>query len=1178
MTGFALLVPILAACAPEPERVAVRGVAPDVGWYGEETPVRIDGDGFLPVVRVGDGVRLDSAFGAWLVRDGVDDVPLTGVSHESYDVLVARVPAGLALGPWGVRVTTPGGGVATLEDAFRVTDTRADHLALVSETAAYTVGEPGRLVIRVLDPNGVRVPSPLEIAVRAASATGASGVRFLPGGLDGVTALPGGVGVQGRLDADGEGVLLVASDVPDDVTFAVEAVDAAAGVTGDSALLSWQAGGVARIDVELPFAGFEAVAGTSFPADLVLRDASGNVLEDEVVDVLLYERCGDLREAVEVRGRTRVEVSLTAACSANALGVFAQGGEWSSAVFPVRAGEAAGYRLDAIASSVTAGTPEWAVRVAAVDPWGNVARDVVAALSFRDDLGGLDTSRGIGRVVCPGFPASGDAQQRCVGTLVRAGSARVTVTDGQGRDGVAEPVEVLPGPLVRLEVEPSATSVEAGSPFTVRVRGADAWDNTWPVDPVALVWSDDTGTLACEADDSDPGGGTWICVATAATPDAAPAVRMGTVESVAFPLAVRAGPMVAVEVEPVATRVQAGARLPTRFTAWDAWGNRATFEGPRVLALSVVGAEGDTPSATPPPVPLTPAAVELAMDGEGTADLVLVRAGRFVVAVEAGLGATPPLEVVPGALASLDVRHVPWTLPGLPTGVDVLAHDVWGNAVPGEAPAVRDPGGGCACAAPDALGEGRWAAACTCDGSVPRVSLEVQAGAVLATSPLHVLRFGCDAAPDTVLRLDGEPGRVACTDPSPSPVVAQLSDGGAPDATSVTVAWVRVADAPWQDFDPEGRAVLAWPPAGAWRVEAVAADAAGCATRVTAGLWLGPPGAPLGPVDLVAPSDAQAGDVVTVDLLAHDCAGGPASGALGVRVDAGVVDAPVTGRGRVVPLDSDGSARVDWSVGGAGLSALEAGTPDGWSWGRVAVDVSGEGIRPRVARVAPEGRVDTTVDRIDVRFTAPMQVPAPAGAVELLDPDGVPEAIALTWSTDGRELTVTPLHPLDPARGPWSLTLAASLTGANGRALDGTGEGAAAARVVRFGGDLPAAPQTPACSVGATRITPDGDDGPGDEADTVSVAVTSDVAPARWTWWVADAGGAWVRTGATGGSATRIAWDGRDDAGRVVTVGSYVLAVEARDAEGSASPPCRVGVVVAQHLAPPRPPTGTWAR
>jgi hypothetical protein len=122
---------------------------------------------------------------------------------------------------------------------------------------------------------------------------------------------------------------------------------------------------------------------------------------------------------------------------------------------------------------------------------------------------------------------------------------------------------------------------------------------------------------------------------------------------------------------------------------------------------------------------------------------------------------------------------------------------------------------------------------------------------------------------------------------------------------------------------------------------------------------------------------------------------------------------------------------------------------------------------------------------------------------------------------------------------------------------------------VSFGAVGSALPTVSSCALDTDVFSPDGDDGPDADADTVGLTPVATSVPAWWWLLVTDAEGARVRSLRQPGTDPVVAWDGRADDGRVAEEGAYALALRPIDTYGNVGEACDGVIDLEQHLALP---------
>lgn len=1167
---MSLVFALLAGCTPlAPPEIDVTGVTPAWGYAGDRTEVEIAGERFFPGVIVDpsddDGGRLEGTFEAWLETDPPTE--LTGVEHRGYDRLHADVPSGMTPGVYDLRVRAPSGAEDVLEDAFTVTSTRADHLRLGVETAAWTVDTYAPLRVQLADPEGDPVAQPIAVEIVASSSLGAQGVTFLEDGLEDQEAIPGGV--RGALGADGSGIVLVTSTVPDDVTFTATAAEDPV-VRADSLVVSWDPGEIDSVQIDLPRSGFRTVAGDTFEVDVTLLDAHGNVLEDETAAILLYEACGDWLKTVTVHGTETVDVTLTQACDANAIGAYSTQGQWSSDPFEVLPAEPDRYALQATPEIVVAGTSALLVLVEAVDAYGNVAVDHPAQVRLRDDLGGLDPDTGIGVQSCPGFPAEGEARQLCTAALWAAGTATVSATDADGLSGDADPVEVLPASAALVVVGSATNTVAAGDPFDVTVRVLDAYGNNVSFDPGGtdpVAFEDDTGTLSCAWRGALGGGQTFSCVVEAAVVADTVAVRvLGLYGELPDPLEVTNAELAVVEVDVPAAGAVAGTAFPVTLNGYDVYGNPYVEQTDPDLELS------DTTGA------LSPTTARLDATGEVTVSATITQASPSVTVTASqggvALGTSAAFAVSAASLFGLEVEAPPWIAVGEPTEVVVVAVDVWGNPIPGYAGTVtlESRSGLCGTETISAFDAGAGVVDLQCgtaglSDTLKATDVDGYGG---SAGGIDVVDLACADGPVADLKVDGGESATVCLLAGTVDVDLDAS-GAVAGGASLTLYHYADSDGTTARSLSDA-ATFTYETAGARRVEVLVVDRDACADLAEALVYAGEDdGEPVGPVTLTASAASVAsGGSVTVDVVATDCTGDLAAGGTVLAwADLGTPSGSSTGGGLATTLDATGEAGLTWTfpTGYAADATLTVGTAGG-AVGTAEVTVTQDGVRPQVVAMTPSGRTLEAVDVVEVTFTEALYSGNVSGVATLMGPSGTVSTTA-SVSSDGKTLTLVPGTAVDGAAGAWTLTLSASVRDAAGNRMDGAWTGAPSAFTGTFGAVTDDGIAMTGCTASAERFFPDGDDGAGDEDDDLTVTLAASSTPTWWAWQALDADGTAVRSGRASGADASFAWDGRGDDGRIVVTGKYTLRTRAMDAQDNQSDACEVEVTVGQHVEAP---------
>jgi hypothetical protein len=1175
LAGLGLFAGGLAGCTLAPTAPSLDAVEPAWGYNGEATDVEISGNSLFPAVVVsgweGDDGRVEGTFQAWLV--GNEDVPLSGVESLSYERLRAEVPSGISPGVYDVKVEVPSGLTTTLPDAFTVTDTRADHLALSVATAAYIVGDYAPVTIRVEDPADQAVAQAMEVEVTATSPSGADGVSFYETGLGEQIPSEEGIGVRGWLGNDGTGTFLVTSSHSDDVTLQVVPVADDGVVRGGELYLSWDPGPVDHVDVVLPRADFRTQAGDTFAVTLRLRDELGNLLTSQPADLLLRDECGDWIAAdVSIVGEGTVDATLTGACASDVIHAYAFGTEWESEPFEVLPGEMSAYALQAAPNTVVAGIDPLVVLVEAVDAWGNVIHDHVADLRLYDDVGGLDPDRSIGTQSCPGFS---EGVQVCTAKLWASSPAAVVRgDDGAGHVGYSGAIEVLPGAPDSVIVSTPATRVEAGEEFEVTVRVVDALGNTVSfdpggTDPVAFV--DDSGTIACTWSGPEEGAQAFTCTIEGAEDDAhVGAAVLGLSAEVPDPVQVTNAALADVEVDPQAATFTAGTAFTLELRGFDTYGNPYVVQSDPVLDLT----DGSGS--------FTPTTALLGTTGTVQVSATVRIAGPAVrIEAEQGgtvLGTSPAITVTAGALDALRVDTPAWVDLDTPGEVVVTAVDTYGNAISGYLGPVTltARGGGCDTALLTTFTSGAAVARVSCATPTLSEVLEAEddAGYVGESDLFDVVDLGCADGPDAVLTLDGDADATRCISSTATAVDIDVDASGSTAGGSGIVVYHFDDGQEISERTLASSTTMSYSEAGARHVQALVVDSRACATLAEGNIFLAKDdGEAAGPVTVSASagSVSSAGSV-TVSVAATDCTADVAAGqSLFVRADLGSPTGTSTGAGLSFLLDGTGTASIPWvfDTGYSGTATFSVGTADGGAFGSTTVAVTGDSVLPEVVEMTPSGVDLGDVDAVTIVFDEPMYAANMTSFyLTLSGPSGTSSA-TYSLSADLTTLTITPSSPVDASTGTWTVGVSRNIRDLAGNRLDGQWSDSQAPFTGSFG-DVPnLLPELSSCTVSPATFFPDGDDGAGDESDVVTIVPTATGSPTWWWLEVTAPGGDRVRSLRELGTSASIGWDGRGDDGFIADAGSYALTLSPVDTYGNIGEGCHVTIELGQHVAAP---------
>lgn len=1144
---FAALLPVaLVACSAELPAPEVFTVQPNTAFNGEDTLVTIGGRAFYPQVEV-DAVQtgegdINAGFAARLVSGSETVAELVSTGLIDFEHLQAVVPAGVEPGLYAIEVQSPAGRIGRLDGAFTVTNTRADHLDVDVDLLVYEVFDTAWVDIAVVDGNDARVLSDLPIELVVQGEGGAVLAGFEPTGMEQVEVDLDASAVRGNLGLDGRARIGVQVGTPGTTTIKVRTTSDDAGVADGEVRLLWEPGSELSLDIELPEDDFVATAGVPFTAELSLRDQFGNPVYGETEVVLLRNRCETWVDAVSVSGVTPVSVTLreatgTAACDTDAL-LSVSGPSGESERVEVRAGAVDHFDVVVNPSEVVAGAGVLNIFVTPVDRYGNLAAGAGTSLTLTESNGELLNASCVGTT--PIF---------CTATPLKAGGELVlSVVDTLGTAGSSNPHTVLAAEAQTLSAAFDATALTAGEAALLRVDARDAYGNAAVVAGEAQV-TVDGAAVPCEARESDDEGRAVLaCTFTEATDSLVASVAVDALTTQTDAVRVDNGPLALAEVSLGSASVGAGEPVTVALRGTDAWGNPYLVQDDAVVELY-----DDTGTLSVDSV---------ALGGTGEASLVasVTAAGSTVVHVAQGgeeLGASEPLQVVPGAAADLViVASSPWAFVGDEVTLRVEARDAWGNPSPTEAVATLS----------STVDDPVELSLSTGSASVVRVyasSLTDALGAEAdglgsATRELVVARDCGEGSPIPAIAFGEESTAIACADADEQAVVS-VSLAGSTGSQPVARGLVALGNEP---VDALSGAQLALDGIGRHAVSAFVVDTAGCGAQRTAEAWVGlPDGSPTGPLQLATSAAvlpvATGTAVLTVDDV-RDCAGDVAAGeTLFARVDRGELPGlTATGAGLSVTTDTAGDAAftLDLSdVRSGGPARVWLTTANGSAAASVPLLVSGDLKKPQVVRVAPSGLLAAATDRLTVELTEPMLASSVVpGAFRIDGPVSIGIAEA-TLASDARFVELVLATPVDPADGTFSAVVTRELRDLTGNRLDGTYTGESYDFAVQLGA-VPAPADGPeACSVDRERFRPDGDDGPEDEADGASLLWSASAASGERLLEVLTADGNRVRADVLVSASLGQSWwwDGRDDSGRVVPDGLYTLQVSLRDEHGN---------------------------
>ena len=1166
-------------CSPELPGPSLMGVTPDLAWNGEATTITLLGEDFYPQIQLDAGQKgrstINSNYRAWLVG-AQNDEKLSGVSVIDYTRISALIPEGVDPGIYGLRIVGPTGR-SSLEQAFEVSNSKADHLRVQTRSGnvAWNVNEFVVMDIQLLDRDEkvvFRDPTLFPILVNILDSDGVPPVlRQLSIGLEDWELLPDG-SYRGNL-REGSGTLSLVSEIAQQLTVTVGPDDRSNVVAGSEDILF--SPGESHLDIRLPVNNFVTVAGEPFDVELVFVDDFGN-LDPQPHDVSLRGTCSNFSVPVNVTGPTLVTVDQTTrisgtdSCPEESL---TSGGlvPSSSAPFQVVAAPTDHFDVQVAADPVAGEFMD--VQLNARDAFGNprVWLGINQEFVFQDNVDGIGTHS------CVVQPFNVGEFRCAVETLVASASVALHVDGDDGTEGDSQvPYTVHPNPTPAALTATIQGVPVAGLPFEVDVAVEDAWANqidaaTLPSSNYQIV--DELGEVSCASlGFGIDGSADFECVLLTARSDAVITVTL-LAEGVqgSTPLTqVNNGELAAVVVDAVgafqATEVQAGETIFLDLLGIDAYGNPYMTQTDPNLDL-------DDTTGT-----LSVVNAVLGVDGAVQLQATVTVAGNTqITASQASqpLGSSEIVTVLAAEHAALQVSLAePWAWLGTPAEVRIQSVDAFGNRTDWTGIATLSSRETASPPVDVVMTNGvgvdlfSWSAVALDEA----VLASTPTSLIGESPPLHVVQNCGLIGPTPDLLFGGFAEAVVCFDPAAGTGLMNASfagsSGGAPLAS-----YGLASDGP-ATLSLNDTLVFSLDSVGAHSLRGLVAQTDACAAEVTATAWVGlDDGAPVGPIPLTsseATLDAGAG-LATVDIVGvTDCSRDPASGgSVYVRTTHGDLSGVnPSGAGLVLTLDVNGDASFTLDAGAvtsSGLSEIHAWAESQAALGRVDVDIEGDNERPQVWSQDPTGEALTLVTEIHIVFSEAMllgqmipgnfSVTGPTGAV----------VDTVTLLNGGTEAVLTLQSPVDGALGTWNVTATDNLRDEAGNRLDGTWSGGASSYVGTFGDVIDPGDSVSCVAPDGGVFRPDGDDGAGAEADSVSVGLTTVVAPAWWIFSVtAQDTGALLRRNYVipGGAVDTMTWDGRDVTGAVVSNGSYVVRVDPDDGLGNQGAGCQAVAIV----------------
>jgi hypothetical protein len=1170
-----VFIAVVGCQAPVLPAPTVSSVEPAFGSRQESTSIVVYGSNFWPSVHVAPGngdTEIDSAFDVWLV--GPTGAP---GRHRAASVrwirstrLNATVAPLLEPGVYDVEVEGPSGRSGTGAHAFTVTSSRAEELVL-DAPPVWKVTQDAIVDLKLLGSDGVVVPVDVDVTLtideespaRLASET--------------MTAEDDGHVLRGTLH-QGEGAVTVTSEVPTTVTLSL-APEGDSEILDDTLVLVFEAGDDQHISIHFPddVPPAQIVAGEPFDMVAELVDDLDNRVLGSSASVTLKTACGTWISDVEIAdGRADFQVTPTRVttpevCPEETV-VVQRGPENSppSEGFQVLPGEV--HHFDVDVTDIPAGGARagdtLTIVVEPVDRYGNTAvwsgeLTIVANTGGLQDVADCAPSLE-GQLVCPRL------------VTVAHPAVQITATGGNNTAGTSGAFPVGPEDLPAMLVVAGPPMATAGIPFDADVDVQDQYGN--PIDAASLTadafaLGDEMGDATCLFTNYLVDGGIrFSCTMTVARPAASLFAQVDLVTGTAPAFAVVNGPLDTVTLTAPST-VGAGAMFTITGAGTDAFGNPYILQSDPVVALTddlgtlsitqiVLGADGTVANAAT----LTKAGA------------TLIRASQLGVE----LGVSGAVQVVPGPGAAIALHPtVPWGFAGEPFVVSIVALDLFGNVADWEGDVLLSS---LKTAAPDALvtvvdgfGEGTF----TWLTHAIEDSLVAQAPAFSASLKVTVASDCGVLGPVADLTFAGFDEAVTCLDPVSGTAEVTADLAGSTEGAEPVVGYVAGVLGQPGLFDVLPTLDLTVVGAGPVTVGGLVMDEAGCGAEVFGTAWPGPDdGSAVGPIGLSSTaSEIAVVDSVTIDVSdVVDCHRLPASFAgIHVRSTAGTLSGPVaTGAGLEIFLDVTGAGSCGLDTAGGlqnSVAEVHAWVDSGAAGGVLSLPVVGDDVQPVVVAQSPSGATLTEVDEVRLTFSEAIQsaVVVPA-SFDIVGPIAT-TVVDVTLEAGDTEVVLALGPPADGTAGSWSVGAIAGVVDLAGNPLSGTWGPVLADYDGAFGDLAPAVVPLVCTAVDPAWMwfRPDGDPGPGVEADVLTLTLDAQAAPA---WWVLDV---FAEDGTRRfhdrfvplGAHDTLVWNGRGFDGVVVPDGVWTLEVTPDDGFGNRAAGCSLPIVVANHGVAP---------
>lgn len=1178
-TALPLLGIALVSCV-ESQTPDPQAVSPARVYHAENTPITITGEYFHPVVTVDvgrDGNSVDDSFGAEFVHTvSGESIELEGLFWESFQELRGVWPEDQATGTYDLYLTSPeGGDPVVLQDALTVSDSRANTIVVTPQVSSEVVGEFIQFDISLVDAQGNAVveagsvPVSLEISGPDASSLSFPSTQ----GIDELTQTGDENSWVGRLSFTEENWFTVSSSVDGLLTLTVS--DDGEGLEDGRGTVLFEPGNLDDLEIILPSSNFTATAGESFPVTFRAMDDEGNLV-DGPLQLEFSDSCSGVVEPSELTLNGEETVLLTfgransGACSQTQLLVDAQI-TWTSDPFTVRPADASELvvRFNGLAglSGIQAGEGV-ELSIQAIDPYNNVVVDYDESLSFtvRGSSGELEGADVVSRL----SEVWNNGLSYWVWTPTSAGE-NVLEASGGGLTALAPSLGVVAGPAVDLDANVQVSSVVAGETFDLSVALSDAYANSvsWDGSTYTLSVDDGAGSVGCSFQSMTEVAAEFECAATHATSGVSLTVEVDpgglTAQTDVIEVTNAAADSATWSLPASAV---AGDSFAASLQVYDAFGNPYRT-GTRGVTLS-------DDSGT-----LSPSSASLKSDGSLSLNLSITEAGTRAVTVSMGgdLG-TDTIEILADDAASLELDlQEPWAWQGDSVPLEVQAVDQFGNLVQdySRTVTVSSQASGFSDLSLSGFSGGLATTTLSWDQTAlqDRVLVQDDQGLSGTSSAIDVVEVCADGPTSLVLIGGSSDEAVSCRSGGLASVNVDLSTSSPGSASLIAM---HLDDGEGNRLRAAvGSQTLSASEPGVTYVQALVVDSDACAD-LDSGVWyVADSGDIAGPISLsLAHSGRVAGGSSTVSdttlsVSAQDCTGASlSSGQVYLRTDMGAFSGLSTdSQGQY--LDLSMGSTVTWSGTTAianGTANVYAGALDNSAWGSASLTLSSESEPPVVCAVDPRGSSSEMLDSVEILLSEDLDETSISGAVSLTGPDG---SVGFTASVQDETLTLALDEQVDASDGTFTLTLTSALTDSEGNALDGDWSGGSSSFSTSFGAVSSLGLQVSACTLSTSVLTPDGNAGTADEADSVSISASATGTPDYWVLEVYDSSGARVYTeytAATSSSQT-LSWDARDHDGRIQSPGGYLLGVSALDSSDTLSDSCTQSLTLQQHFVEP---------